>query len=73
MSFTLYIVSKFAALRAFSRYLPKQLGHFQAQLTLYHCNGLYSLPLDCFGEAPVIAEKAMPVAESARACSYYSS
>merc|ERR1719399_485822 len=42
-------------------YLPKQLGHFQAQLTLYHCHGLYSLPLDCFGEAPVIAEKALAV------------
>jgi hypothetical protein len=38
-------------------YLPKQLGHFEAQLQLQHCHQLYSLPLSCFGEAPVIAEK----------------
>lgn len=42
-------------------FTPKALGKFNQDLVIKYCNNMYSHVMRCYGEAPVIGEKAIPV------------
>jgi hypothetical protein len=42
-------------------YMPKALGKLDQVMTIQYCKGLYSHSLRCYGTAPVIGEKSVPV------------
>lgn len=42
-------------------YTPKALGKFTQDLVIKYCNNMYSHVMRCYGEAPLIGEKTIPV------------
>mmetsp|Transcript_76352 Transcript_76352/g.221693 ORF Transcript_76352/g.221693 Transcript_76352/m.221693 type:complete len:2886 (+) Transcript_76352:129-8786(+) len=42
-------------------FMPKALGKFNQDLVIKYCNNLYDHVMRCYGEAPVIGEKPIPV------------
>eukprot|EP00929_Paragymnodinium_shiwhaense_P088700 TRINITY_DN49010_c0_g1_i1.p1 TRINITY_DN49010_c0_g1~~TRINITY_DN49010_c0_g1_i1.p1 ORF type:complete len:2929 (-),score=783.00 TRINITY_DN49010_c0_g1_i1:108-8894(-) len=42
-------------------FTPKALGKFNQDLVIKYCNNLYTYTLRCYGEAPIIGEKKVPV------------
>ena len=42
-------------------YMPKALGKFNEDLTIKYCNNLYTHTMRCYGDAPAIGEKKIPV------------